>query len=109
MILRNATEIRTGPGWCMTTLPNGRTIEAYPNAESGTMAERLGYGSDVAAMMRHHDALHSLLCDMLGMTASPALMSVAGCESDARLVALEESAVLAVQEFAHAAGWLGIR
>jgi hypothetical protein len=106
--LVNGTEIIVGPDWCLTRLPCGREVHAHPNAESPAMAERLGYGQDVAAMTRHHDALHSMLCCMLGMTASHSLMLVAGCESDATLAALEEDAVLAVQRFARAAGWEGV-
>lgn len=98
MILGNGTDILIGPDWVVTTLPNGMLVHARPNDDSPRMARRLGYGTDVAAMTRDHDPLHSALSDWLGMPFSYSLMQAAGCDVCPALAALEENAVLAVQE-----------
>jgi hypothetical protein len=108
LTLRNLTRIETGPNWCRTTLPTGDEVFARPNADSPAMAEKLGYDTDVELMTAHHDALHSLLADMLGLTASRSLMHVAGCWPDGPDVWAEEDAVLAVQRYARLIEWEGI-
>lgn len=97
-ILSNGTKVRTDADWCLTILPGGIEVHAHPGAESAEMAERLGYGDDVSAMTREHDALHATLTDFLGMPHSFSLMQAAGEDVDATIAALEEAAVLAVQE-----------
>ena len=98
MILANGTRIDTGIDWCRTTLPNGKEVPAEPNAESPAMAERLGYGGDVAQMTREHDALHAIVTDAIGLPFSISLMLVAGEDVPAELAALEEDAILKLQE-----------
>lgn len=99
MILANGTIVNIGPSWVHTILPNGRDVHAHPDADSARMARRLGYGRDVAALTRDHDALHAMLTAWLGMPFSYSLMLAAGCDVCPAMAALEEEAVLAVQEF----------
>ena len=78
-------------------MPNGATVHAHPNPDSHGQARRLGYGTDVAAMTRHHDPLHSELCCWLGMPHSFSLMQASGHPVNSELARLEEDAVMAVQ------------
>lgn len=98
--------------WAETTLPDGRQVSARPNDESPAMAERLGYGADVAAMTRHHDPLHARLCEWMGLPTSYSLSAALG-DDVGDLAWLEEAAVLALQAFAlrAAPAWLepGVR
>lgn len=66
-------------------------------------AERLGY-ADPSRMCVEHKALHHWLCHMLGLPDSAALRSAARGEPGDRVSGLEEVAVMALQEFAMAAG-----
>jgi hypothetical protein len=101
--LSNGTLIVQGADFCVTTLPNGDEVHAHPNDESLVMARKLGYGDDVAALTRDHDALHSRLMDWLGAPYSYSLMRAAGYEkTDWGTAILEEKAVLAVQELMNA-------
>lgn len=63
------------------------------------MARLLGYGTDVAALTRDHDLLHSLVADWLGQPHSYALALAAGLDACPQLAALEEDAVLALQRY----------
>ena len=99
MILANGTRITIGPDWVRTVLPTGAEVHASYDPDSPRMARRLGYGDDWEAMTREHDPLHSRLCDFLGMPFSYSLMQAAGADVCPQLAALEEDAVLAVQEF----------
>lgn len=81
--------------------PAGRPI--YDPAQIATAVE-LGYGADVLAMTRDHDAMHALLSDWLGLPASLALEVAAGRRSDDDLSRLEEAAVLAVMAYMRRAG-----
>ncbi len=106
LTLANGTRILSRRGRCIVALPGGPIVRARANADSAGSAEVLGYGGDVAAMTEAHDALHARLCDWLGLSTSYSLSMAAGLETDARLAALEEGAVMAVQRFARAAGVL---
>lgn len=91
----------------VTTLPDGRTIQAapQPGEDYAATARRLGYGGDVLAMCHDHDALHAALAEFLGLPVSPVLSTVAGAPmGDAVQHGLEEDAVLAVQRLARALG-----
>ncbi len=77
-ILANGTVIRARNGRCITRLPNGRILRACANAETATMAERLGYGSDLAACVEQHDALHAIVIAAIGLPYSLSLMAAAG-------------------------------
>ena len=97
--LSNGTRISVGADFCVTTLPNGDEVHAHPNDESLHMARELGYGDDVAALTREHDALHSRLMDWLGQPYSYSLMRAAGHEkTDWGIAVYEEKAVLAIQQ-----------
>lgn len=95
-------------GWgSVTTLPDGRTIQAAPQAgeDYAATARRLGYGADVLAMCHEHDALHAALAALLGLPVSPVLSTVAGVPiGDAVQHGLEEDAVLAVTRWARSLG-----
>ena len=100
--LSNGTLIVQGPYFCVTTLPNGKEVHAHPNFESAEMANKLGYGDDVASMTREHDALHSQLMDWLGQPYSYSLMQAAGENVDWEIANYEEAAALAVQRLKQA-------
>lgn len=97
--LSNGTLITVGPSWAVVTLPTGEEVHAHPSPASPAMAERLGYGDDVAAMTRDHDPLHARLTDWLGLPHSFSLRFAAGVDPDSELAGAEEDAVLAVQRF----------
>lgn len=108
-LLSNGTWIVAGPGFCMTRLPNGRTLNARPNEDSDRMAWRLGYRGDVQTMTMEHDALHARLTDLLGFPYSFSLMQAAGCKVDPVIAGMEEDAVLAIQrlrQMVRAAGFV---
>jgi hypothetical protein len=65
-------------------------------------AAEIGYPS-AEAMNREHNLTHSLLAHWLGLDYSPTLHAVANGQRSAIWQA-EESAVLAIQQFARAAG-----
>jgi len=96
--LTNGSVIVTGPDFCVTTLPNGAEVHAHISEDTARMAQELGYGDDVAALTREHDALHSKLMDWLGQPYSYSLMRAAGYENiDWGIAVQEELAVLAIQ------------
>jgi len=88
------------------TLPSGKKVVGYPqgSAHQAEVAQRLGYGTDVLAMVLEHDPLHAKLCDWLGFT-SYSLRQTAGelSNEEAYLAEAEEEAVIAVQRFARLA------
>lgn len=101
LILSNGTGITVGPNWCCTTL-HGVSVPAHVNEASAHQAKRLGYGDDVAAMTRHHDPLHSRLCDWIGLPASYSLTAAAGMpltDRERTIAEMEEEAVMALQRF----------
>lgn len=95
-------------------------IRARANEDSAAAAERLGYGSDVAALTRDHDLTHARLCAAFGLP-SHSLRLAAGLDHDPALALLEEDAACTVQRWAQgvnaalngierqlrAAGWTG--
>lgn len=86
-------------------LPCGVVVEGRPHDTAGyaATARDLGYGDDVLAMCRDHDALHAALADWIGVE-SFALREAAGLDGDPVIAAAEESAVLAVQRWMSLAG-----
>ena len=105
---RNGTVVRIFETWAETVLPGGQVVYATPQhtPEQAETARDLGYGDDVDAMTRDHDALHSALCDWLGLPASFSMMDAAGLlhEADRPKAWAEESAVLALQKLMVMAG-----
>lgn len=100
--LSNGTKISIGPKWAITRLPNGAEVHAHPREDQADTAMELGYGTDIEAMTRDHDPLHSRLMDFLKAPYSYSLMLAAGCDVDPRIAALEEAAVMAVQKLKRA-------
>lgn len=97
-------DIDIGPASTLTRFADGSTAYADHAAQPG-QAERaaeIGYPS-AEAMNREHDLTHSLLAHWLGLDYSPTLYAVANGQRSAIWQA-EESAVLAIQQFARAAG-----
>ena len=68
--------VRLRGGAIVTGAPQG-------SAEQEEIAERLGYGADMLAMVQDHDPLHVLLCDWLGLPDSQSLRCAAGLDFDA--------------------------
>jgi hypothetical protein len=66
-------------------------------------AQRYGYGEDTLRLCKEHEVTHIALCDWLGLS-SPTMELVRHGTGEVHLNHLEESAVLAVQHFARAAG-----
>lgn len=98
------TEILIGPGFTTTNFADISTAYADHTAQSG-QAERaaeIGYPS-AEAMNREHDVAHSLLAHWLGLDYSPTLYAIANGQRSA-IWQEEESAVMALQRFARAAG-----
>lgn len=98
------TPVRILPDHTEVDLPSGKCVTGYPQGSQhqAEVAQRLGYGTDVLAMVLDHDPLHARLCDWLGLPASYSLRAAAGelPEDEAYLAAIEEEAVIAVQHFA---------
>lgn len=69
-------------------------------------AQHHGYGTDTWQLCVDHEIMHLALADWLGLPDSPTLLAVrrGRLGDDLVLRALEETAVLAVQQFARAAG-----
>jgi hypothetical protein len=82
-----------------TTLPDGAVVWSAPvdDAESKARAERLGYGEDLWAMCRDHDAVHAAVAHMLGRRDSYALRRAAQGLPIDDLAGAEEDAVMALQ------------
>jgi hypothetical protein len=90
-------------GFTETVFPDGTRVPAYPTGcpDQLDMAEKLGYGPDLARMCREHEILHTWLCELFGLPYSPTLWAVAhgqaeGC-APVRAQQEEESLVLAFQ------------
>jgi hypothetical protein len=103
LICRNGTIAEPTLYGARVRLPNGAVIlsTAQDNADYRATARRLGYGDDAIAMARDHDRFHAWLADKLGLPASYSMRAVAGQlpEADRELAALEEAAVMSLQEF----------
>lgn len=90
-----------GPHQTLTDLPGGGRVlmTAAPEDPEGlASAERVGYGSDVARMVRERHIMHSVLAEARGLPASPALIAQAYGEHflDAEGRATEEGEVDAI-------------
>lgn len=90
--------------YTVTRFADGSMAHANHEAQPGQTerAAELDYPS-AEAMNREHDLAHSLLAHWLGLDYSPTLHAVANGQRSAIWEA-EESAVLALQRFARAAG-----
>ncbi|MFW6079074.1 MAG: hypothetical protein ACODAE_05595 [Gemmatimonadota bacterium] len=68
-----------GGTYTETVFPDGTKCCALPEGtpEQAETAEELGYGDDVHAMCREHEALHTLLALARGLPHSPTLWDVA--------------------------------
>lgn len=86
-----------------TVFDDGAEVPASPDgtAAQTTTSRRLGYGADVARMVRHHELAHSLVAEWCGLPCSPTLRRVAHGEpcADEEAEAWEEALVLAFQRF----------
>lgn len=96
--LSNGTKLQVCQTWVITRLPNGQEVHAHPREDQADTAMELGYGTDIEAMTRDHDPLHSRLMDWLKAPYSYSLMLAAGCDVDRHIAGLEEEAVMAVQK-----------
>lgn len=100
----------------LVELPTGERVRSEPQGsfdpagrpifDPGQLAtaRSLGYGRDVLAMVREHDAMHALLADWLGLPASLAIEVAAGRREADELSRLEEAAVLAITAYMRRAG-----
>ena len=105
LIGHNRVEIDTASA--RTTLHDGKQIPAIPHDTDDyrATAERLGYGSETGRMCVEHELLHTALACWLGLLESPVMRSVAEDEAPTDgITLLEETAVMAVQAYAVAAG-----
>jgi hypothetical protein len=86
---------------------DGRSVAGEPedSAEYRATAERCGYGSDTLSLCIDHEIVHVALADWLGFD-SPTMLAVRDEQPDqaCALRVLEEAAVLAIQQYAKAAG-----
>jgi hypothetical protein len=83
-------------------LPSGYVVTGYPSVTQSEIANKLGYGGDLLAMVRDHDPMHAQLCDLLDVAESYSLRKSAGVPLSGQeqiLAGLEEDAVLAVLKF----------
>lgn len=88
---------------CRTVFPDGAAVPASPEGtpEQAATARELGYGEDVAGMVRDHELAHTLIAEWCGLPGSPTLRRVAtgAPREDADGEWWEEALVLAFQRF----------
>lgn len=95
--------VHSSDGYTETVFHDGTKVTAVPEDtdEYRANAQNLGYGSDIAALSREHEILHTFLAERWRDTGSPALWAVAHGQQGAiapRWVQEEEEAeVLAFQ------------
>lgn len=94
--LSDGTRVSAAGDRALVVLPCGAEVHAAPNPDSPAIAQRLGYGEDVAAMTRDHDPLHAVLMDWIGRP-SHSLRVAAGLPHDEELARIEEAAVMELQ------------
>jgi hypothetical protein len=84
---------------------DGGTVDGAPEDTDDyrATAQRHGYGDDTLRLCKEHEVTHIALCHWLGV-ASPTMQLVRHGTGQPHLNHLEETAVLAVQHFARAAG-----
>jgi|SRR4051812_39079703 hypothetical protein len=87
---------------------DGRVVAGEPEDTDDYRATalRYGYGEDTLALCIDHEIMHLALNDWLGLPDSPTMHAVRHDRLDENhdLRRLEEAAVLAVQQYARAAG-----
>lgn len=66
-------------GTVRTTFPDGTQLMAHPDGSDDQLAttERLGYGRDVASMVREHEIIHTLIAVIDGKPYCPVLYAAA--------------------------------
>jgi hypothetical protein len=109
MIFRigNATVSLSGEG-TVIAYPDGTQVVGQPEDTDAYRATAVhyGYGNDTLQLCIDHELMHLALADWLDLPESPTMRAVRHnrLDDDLALRALEEAAVLAVQQFARAAG-----
>jgi hypothetical protein len=89
------------------TFDDGSIIPGAPEDTDAYRATalRYGYGADTLQMCKDHELMHIALCHWLGIESpTMRLLRSDGDDRSKSLNRLEEAAVLAVQQFARAAG-----
>lgn len=101
------TTVDVLPHSTLITFSDGSTISGAPEDtdEYRDTALAYGYDEDTLQMCKDHEVMHIALCHWLGID-SPTMSLLRNGDDDGlrALNALEEAAVLAVQEFSRAAG-----
>lgn len=94
------------PDHTKTTLADGWVITGAPEDTDAyrATAVQYGYGTDTLMLCKEHETVHAALSYWLGLGESPVLRAVAHGLPATDMTRLEETAVLAIQQFAQAAG-----
>jgi hypothetical protein len=90
---------------CITRFEDGTEVECWPHETPHyrIVAARLGYGDDILAYSREHDAAHSMLAEWMFDKPSPILWGVAhAAELSGPESVGEEATVQAFQAFLRA-------
>lgn len=86
----------------------GRSVHGEPEDTDTyrATAQRYGYGTDTLSLCIDHEIMHVALAAFLGLSDSPTMLAVRTDALDQTVMVrqLEEAAVLAVQQYARAAG-----
>lgn len=99
------TTVEVWPDHTRIVFDDGSTVPGAPEDTDAyrDTAARYGYGNDTLQLCKDHEVMHIALCHWLGIDSpTMEIMRTGGAAS--RLNGLEETAVLAVQHFARAAG-----
>jgi hypothetical protein len=93
-------------GFTETVFHDGTRVTAMPEtgAEYVAKAAQYGYGSDLAALSREHEILHTFLAEARGYGSSPTLWAVAHQQQEGVCAQIweqeeEETVVLAFQVY----------
>jgi hypothetical protein len=102
------TTISIFPTSTLISFADGRTVAGQPEDTAAYRATAFqhGYDEDTLRMWIDHEIIHIALAHWLGLADSPTMKAVRydRLEDDHSLRQLEEIAVLAVQQYARAAG-----
>lgn len=102
--LRDGTEITASNDWSCVDR-GAYSVSALSRPDQIETAISLGYGSDIDAMTRDHDAFHAILACSLGVAGgSYALRHAAGRKTDPLRATCEEGAVMALQRYCRVLG-----